>query len=52
MKCNNCGSELKPGAGFCENCGMIISIDGVADDAEKERRKNPFVRQVSEYGVA
>lgn len=32
MKCNNCGNELKPGAGFCENCGMIISVDGSAAD--------------------
>lgn len=28
MKCSNCGHELEPGSGFCENCGMIISLDG------------------------
>lgn len=27
MKCSNCGHELEPGSGFCENCGMIISLD-------------------------
>ena len=21
--CNNCGSQLKPGAKFCENCGAL-----------------------------
>ena len=32
MKCNNCGHELKPGSGFCENCGMIISIGNEQED--------------------
>ncbi|MGN0467121.1 MAG: SH3 domain-containing protein [Acutalibacteraceae bacterium] len=27
MKCTNCGHELEPGSGFCENCGMIMSLD-------------------------
>lgn len=27
MKCSFCGSELEPGAGFCPNCGTIISLD-------------------------
>ena len=27
MKCSNCGHELEPGSGFCENCGMITSLD-------------------------
>ena len=27
MKCSFCGNELEPGAGFCPNCGTIISLD-------------------------
>lgn len=27
MKCTNCGHELEPGSGFCENCGTIMSLD-------------------------
>lgn len=27
MKCPFCGSELEPGAGFCPNCGTILSLD-------------------------
>ena len=27
MKCPNCGHELEPGSGFCENCGMITSLE-------------------------
>lgn len=34
MKCINCGHELENGSGFCENCGMILSLDG--DDSYNE----------------
>lgn len=27
MKCPFCGSELEAGAGFCPNCGTILSLD-------------------------
>ena len=26
MKCNKCGSELKEGEKFCQNCGTEISL--------------------------
>lgn len=40
MKCSNCGHELEPGSGFCENCGMIISLDAEPDvpDTGKEEQ--------------
>lgn len=37
MKCINCGHELEPGSGFCENCGMLMSLDdnyGAEDTTE------------------
>lgn len=32
MKCVNCGHDLPEGSGFCENCGMIMSLDSKGDD--------------------
>ncbi|MCM1365013.1 MAG: SH3 domain-containing protein [Faecalibacterium sp.] len=32
MKCTNCGHELEPGSGFCDNCGTIMSLDNEIDE--------------------
>ena len=33
MKCGFCGKELEEGSEFCPECGMILSLGGVIDDA-------------------
>lgn len=45
MKCPNCGHELEPGSGFCENCGMITSLENEEAPASSENHDN--AREVS-----
>lgn len=41
MKCGFCGKELTEGAEFCPECGMILSLGGVIDEADvKENEVN------------
>lgn len=43
MRCPNCGHELENGSGFCENCGMILSLDNTGRESVQstptQRRK-------------
>ena len=40
MKCPNCGHELEPGSGFCENCGMITSLENEEAPASSENKES------------
>lgn len=42
MKCSNCGHELEPGSGFCENCGMITSLDEENGDTSFNENQSGF----------
>lgn len=43
MKCPNCGHELEGGSGFCEYCGMIISLD---EEPKKEKEASSAKRNI------
>lgn len=43
MKCPNCGHELEGGSGFCEYCGMIISLD---EEPIKEKESSSAKRNI------
>ena len=45
MKCPNCGHELEAGSGFCENCGMITSLEN-EDAAVSSNGNNDSFREV------
>lgn len=42
MKCTNCGHELEPGSGFCENCGTIMSLDSEFDESVENESIDVF----------
>lgn len=42
MKCSNCGHEIENGSGFCENCGMILSLDGDSSYNENELMQDVY----------
>ena len=35
MKCSKCGSDLRPGAKFCPQCGTVVEAAGAAEDRER-----------------
>lgn len=37
MRCPNCGHELANGSGFCENCGMILSLDNTGRESAQSK---------------
>lgn len=40
MRCPNCGHELEKGSGFCESCGMILSLDNTGRETTQGTQSN------------
>ncbi len=45
MKCTNCGHELEPGSGFCENCGTIMSLDDDYNPFESNNEESVYINE-------
>lgn len=39
--CNNCGTELVPGAEFCDNCGQKVEDEHVSKEHDVKGKREP-----------